>query len=371
MPAYFPRLRQGDRFGYRNSAGQLVLDARAARILSDIAEELRRLGKISATPPLQWADDRSGRRLSLALGQRINAKLSGAGAPYSFTEQEFTPGVGWADKAGGRTGSNAFEFNGVTGLSGQVTELEYFEVAGDWRFQFVRQMCKWTFVVHGPAGNALNGAVVTISQGGGPTLATCTTSGAGASAGTCSFSIAAGTYDVVVTPPALSGLATYTASIAHTCGQTTTITFSTDGSHVYLPSGCGPCGNSSMVYPTVIALTGGYHSGNAPYGFDVPNDTLTYSAVDGIWHGAATVTDHFPGSIPPGLAPDYDCTGKLRATCGGGGTFGLGLVYDDPTCSGFPSTGLGPSRGTAGSPPDTCNPFHCTGLAANPWVMDG
>jgi hypothetical protein len=126
----------GDRFGLVGPHGELILDASSARLLNEIRSEIKRLSNLTGVPPVNVAEDGSGRRISLDVTPPIEAKLSGSGAPYSFVEQSWT-GSAWADKPDGRSGMNAYECNAVTGLSGKVVRLRK-TLVDDWRFQFVK-----------------------------------------------------------------------------------------------------------------------------------------------------------------------------------------------------------------------------------------
>jgi len=69
---------------------------------------------------------------------RIWAKLSGGASPYSFVEVYGTAAGGWATLGGGVTGtSNAYAYNGVSGLTNKVVELTP-DGFGNWRFTFQR-----------------------------------------------------------------------------------------------------------------------------------------------------------------------------------------------------------------------------------------
>jgi hypothetical protein len=319
-----PPLRKGDTFGYRDKAGQLVLDARAAQWLNDLKDEIKRLGKVSAVPPLRWDEDQAGRRFSIDLPRTIHAKLSGAGPGYGYVEQIFTPGTGWADMTGGITGSNAYEYNGRTGLAGKVVELEYFPVANDWRFQWIANSCKWTFTVRGCNSVAIVGATVNLRQSGS-LIATGTTNGSGQ----LTLSVPAGTYDVEIVPVAGSGYQTYTSSTAHTCAQSTSITLSVDSNYTCRPNGC-VCDTQ----PNSLSITYTYPPGYA--GITLPDDTLVLSG--GSWIGSATFnypgqTDLYVGRISPnGCAYTW--------------TY-LNTTTNIPSGAGLHQAGM-----------NTCNPFH-------------
>lgn len=307
-----------------------------------IAERLERFANLSVSGGhLRLWEFPDGKHLALHVPVETLALLSGSSSPYSFVEVDESTSGAFATRGVGDSGTaNAYEINSVAGLGGKVVSLVWTE-AGDWRFQYVRVACNWTFVVHNPGGGAVSGAVVTISQGGGPTLATCTTSGAGS----CTFSIPADTYDVVVTPPSGSGYATYTATIAHTCAQTTTVTFSVDSDHLFF-SACGPC----LVYPKTITLTGSV---------SLPSDTLTWDTGLLLWVGTADLVTN------TSLGPD--CVGTYQANCSVGGKMQLSVKYTDPNnCATVTAQGLGQSGGLAGG--DSCNPLHA--VSGINWTMD-
>lgn len=159
----FKRYIAGDRFGKIGPSGRLILDDRAAQALNSIAQEIERIGKLSVMPPLILKDNASGRHVSLELPPEIWAKLGGAGNPYSFTEQAYVPGAGWANAVGGWTGTKAYEANGVSGLAGKVVRLAYERTSDDWRFQFVRLGPKKFTYCFGPTyfcdGSQVHGGV--------------------------------------------------------------------------------------------------------------------------------------------------------------------------------------------------------------------
>lgn len=115
---------------------------------------------------------------------RMDAKLSGTGAPYTCTEQAGTASGNWADRAGGRV-VPCYELNAQTGLAGQVVPA-WRDAAGVWRFEYARAGtgCTGTlsFTVKGCGGLALPGATVTAYDGPDntyPVLGTGTTDSAG------------------------------------------------------------------------------------------------------------------------------------------------------------------------------------------------
>jgi hypothetical protein len=126
----------GDRFGRIGRHGELILDTSAARLLNEIRAEIKCLSNLTGVPPVSVAEDGSGRRISINVTEPIVALLSGSSGPYSFTEQSWT-GSAWATLPGGRTGTNAYEVNGITGLGGKVVRLRK-TLVDDWRFQYVR-----------------------------------------------------------------------------------------------------------------------------------------------------------------------------------------------------------------------------------------
>jgi hypothetical protein len=87
--------------------------------------------------------------------------------------------------------------------------------------------CRWTFHVRSCNGNDAAGATVLLEQSG-VTIATGTTD----SMGSVTLDVPAGSYDVTVTPDLDSGHRDYTATLSHTCGQTTTVDLVNDSGHV-------------------------------------------------------------------------------------------------------------------------------------------
>lgn len=117
--------------------------------------------------------------------------------------------------------------------------------------------CDWIFHVLSCNGNNHAGAVVLLQQSG-VTIATGTTD----SVGLVTLDVPADTYDVTITPVSGSGHMTYTATLAHTCGQTTTVTLANDSDHVCNTGCCDAA-------PFTLALT----FTSDPH----PGATLTYT----------------------------------------------------------------------------------------------
>ncbi len=135
--ASFPRFKPGQSFGVQGQAGRIVLDEAAASLLNEAAAELRRLGNVSARPPLTWAEE-PGRRLGIDLPPQMWALLGGAGAPYTAVEQLYEVGTGWIERDGGRT-VEAWEYNTRPDLAGNVYLIHYEPTSNDWRFQDVHE----------------------------------------------------------------------------------------------------------------------------------------------------------------------------------------------------------------------------------------
>lgn len=87
------------------AAGQVL----GAKVLNGFFAELERLGKVTAQSPLTLADDASGMRIGVDLGERWWVKLTGGGTggKYAWTRQQPVAGGTWEDHAGGRTGTAA------------------------------------------------------------------------------------------------------------------------------------------------------------------------------------------------------------------------------------------------------------------------
>ncbi|AGA30019.1 hypothetical protein [Singulisphaera acidiphila] len=143
MAKKFPRFKAGEQFGLRGRNGELTLDKRAADLLNSAAEEMKRLGRVSVTPPLRWTETADGRKFACDFNPEIMVKLSGSGNPYSFVQQQYNPTTNtWSNMAGGRTGtSNCYESKGKSELAGKVVQIAWEPSAGDWRFQWVGFGC--------------------------------------------------------------------------------------------------------------------------------------------------------------------------------------------------------------------------------------
>jgi hypothetical protein len=174
--------RAGQPFGRRGRDGYLRLDGPAARRLDALRARVARLGNLRGVPPILVGESAAGRRIAAALERPFPAKLSGSANPYGYAEQAWT-GSAWADLATGRTGTDAFEANSVTGLGGKVVLLRR-TLVGDLRFQFVRyggvqqpacgQIC--VTVKDTCSGAILEGATVSVAKAGA-TVGSCTTTG--------------------------------------------------------------------------------------------------------------------------------------------------------------------------------------------------
>lgn len=242
-----PEFTEGEPAGVNSPSG-LRMGAKLANALAASAREIIRLGRLRVAPPLSLDDGTEGRRLGVKLTPQFWAKLSGSGNPYSFVQQQFTPGSGFTDMPGGRTvTSNAYDSNNQSGLSGSVVRVNYESTSNDWRFQFVRvdTRCAGTVIVRGCLLQGVDGASVTVTQGGS-TVASGTTSGGGLFA----FKIPKGTTTVAVTPPAGSGFAAYSSTFTYDCG-TVTVDLLLDSDHV-----CTPRCNNGI--PKTLFTSDGY-----------------------------------------------------------------------------------------------------------------
>jgi hypothetical protein len=239
-------------------------------------------------------EDRSrGQLLSgfgLALDRRVRGergffvRLSGAASPYSWAEvygQVAGSTFTWVTMPSGRSGTaNAYEQNSIAGLDGKVVKLVATEFANVWRFGFSRRtiLCNWTFTVRGGCNSELlAGATVNLRQSG-VLIATGTTD----ISGVAIIDVPAGTYDVEVIDTAGYGYSTYTASVAHTCSQSTTITLSVDVDH-FCETGCGNC----LSPPNVVNISWTYPAGWT--GTMWPNEALTWNASAVCWVGSTVV----------------------------------------------------------------------------------
>ena len=225
--------------------------------------------------PLEWVGDTIG----LSRPEGFYATLSGASSPYSFTEKYGTTGGAWATRV--RTGTtNAYEVNGLAGLSGKTVFLRP-GYPGEYLFQSssVAASCTGTVTVNVKCNSTnVASATVTISQGG-TTYATGSTNGSG------NFSTtalpASGTYDISVTK---SGFATYTSTFVYSCANITVNVVLSSSSNVVAGrvAGCGGnlVGASVTVTQGVSTLGTGTTDGSGNY-------SITLS---GWSSGAVTVT---------------------------------------------------------------------------------
>lgn len=127
--------------------------------------------------PLEWVGDTIG----LSRPEGFYATLSGASSPYSFTEKYGTTGGAWATRV--RTGTaNAYEVNGLAGLSGKTVFLRP-GYPGEYLFQSSSvgsTGCSTGTLVFTVTGCGVNqaGATVTVTGPGGFS-ASGTTNGSG------------------------------------------------------------------------------------------------------------------------------------------------------------------------------------------------
>lgn len=363
----------GDRFGLVGPHGELILDASSARLLNEIRSEIKRLSNLTGVPPVNVAEDGSGRRISLDVTPPIEAKLSGSGAPYSFVEQSWT-GSAWADKPDGRSGMNAYECNAVTGLSGKVVRLRK-TLVDDWRFQYVKLgaavvSCQTVCIpiVNCVSTTCLPGASVSVSsalqvtgvtvtgRGSGYTaLPTLTASGGGGGSG-ATFSVAMA-LDTVAINAAGTGyavgntltLAGGTRSVAATCtvtsigagGAITGVTIANPGVYTALPStpnnvfGPGTGGKLSLTWNVqgVTVSNGGFGYTSAP--------TLAFSS------GAATATATVGGGTAIGSCTTTGTVKTIGVFNGGSGyTTAPTLTIDPPPTGGTQATATCTVSGT-------------------------
>ena len=84
-------------------AGQTL----GAAVLNEIVDELERLGKVYAEPPLVFANDASGIRFAVNAGETWWVKLTsvGTGGKYAWARQRGVTGGTWAAHPGGQTGT--------------------------------------------------------------------------------------------------------------------------------------------------------------------------------------------------------------------------------------------------------------------------
>lgn len=356
LMAEFPRYRPGQPIGLRDAQGRIRINASLAKALNDAAAELKRLGNLTAQPPLRLTEDASGRRFALDRPPEIWAKLSGSANPYSFTEQSYDPDTNsWSDRTGGRTGDDCYEARGLTDLDGKVVRIGYERTSNDWRFQYVGYGCKWTFVVKdGCTGVPLSGASVSLSQAG-VEVASCSSA---AVTGECTLDVPAGTYDVTITPPSGTPYAAYSATLSHTCGETTTVSLDADSDSQCI-IGCGPC----SIYPKEITITWNRAAGPSSTGTAFGDETLVYSSdpllfpiAGGHWLGSEEYD--FPLFDPP--APK--CKLVMICTNVSNQTLAIWAVRTDG--------GGGDQIAAASFAAVTCSPFSVVGGVASPIFTD-
>jgi hypothetical protein len=134
--AYRPREPIGTVDGGGGGGGRIVLDEEAASGLNAILAEIRRIGRVSVAPPLEFGSGGAGGHWGLSRPSAIYAQLSGDGSPYRWAEARRTPGGGSALLTGGRVGT-AYEANGASGFDAEFATIRW-TMAGDWRFQVAR-----------------------------------------------------------------------------------------------------------------------------------------------------------------------------------------------------------------------------------------
>ena len=249
-----PRVKPGQLLGVRDERGLLRINATTAAYLNRLVAEIKRLGRVSAQPPLRWSEDASGRRFACDLVPAIWAKLSGSGNPYSYTQQRYNPATNtWSDMAGGRTGtSNCYESTGKAGLAGKVVRLEYVATANDWRFHYVGSgppTLAWTFNVFGCGSKAIPGATIELRQSG-VLIDSCVTGDGtgGTTLGRCTINVPAGTYDITIIGPTGAGFVTSTSTASIAAAKTTNTTLASDASHI-----CSTC--CGFAFPNTIHFT--------------------------------------------------------------------------------------------------------------------
>jgi hypothetical protein len=304
-----PTFRPGESFGLPSVDGLIRLRTSDAARLNALKAEIRRLGKLTATPPLYLSDEPPGRNLSLKGNSGFYAKLSGASSPYSFVEQVGTAGGTWAAAVGGNVGTaNAYEVNGVAGLANDIVWLES-GYPGDYRFQWVSfaTPCSgnFQFGLTG-CGAAVPGATITLTLGG-TTVATGTTDISG------NLSLhysSAGTYNYTITK---TNCRTITGSITATCSnQNILIANYLDAN----PGGTTLTLTTSLGAITLTQVGGSQCQWSGPYTWVSP---FTGSSLSGVWTfkvvgvGSYTVSDSAnnfctggPGAIfPMDGGPNY------------------------------------------------------------------
>jgi hypothetical protein len=212
-------------------------------------------------------------------------------------------------------------------------------------------VCNWTFTIRGCRNLLRVGDTVNLRQSG-VLIATGTTDGSGQ----VTLSVPAGTYDVEVVPTD-ARYATNTASRAHTCNQSTSITLLPTSDYA-----CGgDCFNCELIPATVVGTQGADATG-------IEQMSGTYT-----WRGA-------PPQRPTLTAFRYwDLTLKtigsqtyiFSITCGTPGVvvtahpvgLGGGIGGDTPVYAGTPNAG------------STCVPFHYeipnTTAGHDPCTVDG
>lgn len=192
-------------------------------------------------PPLEWIGD----AISLARPEGFYATLSGASSPYSFTEKYGSSGGAWTTRV--RTGTaNAYEVNGLAGLSGKTVFLRP-GYPGEYLFQSTNagstgcSTGTLVFTVTGCSGAALSGATVTVTGPGGFS-ASGTTNGSGQ----VTFSVVgypAGTYSYTVSLSPRYASASGTKSVI--CGVTNSVSVSLSAASGYTCiTGC--CGSQPI-----------------------------------------------------------------------------------------------------------------------------
>jgi hypothetical protein len=362
----------GDRFGRIGRHGELILDTSAARLLNEIRAEIKRLGNLTGVPPVSVAEDGSGRRISINVTEPIVALLSGSAGPYSFTEQSWT-GSAWAALAGGRTGTNAYEVNGLTGLGGKVVRLRK-TLVDDWRFQYVKlgaavtacqtvcipvvncsTACLPGATVSVSSAQQVTGVTVTASGGGYTALPTLTASGGGGGTG-ATFAVAMA-LDTVTINAAGTGyavgntltLAGGTRSVAATCtvtsigagGAITGVTIAIPGVYTALPPtpnnvfGPGTGGKLSLTWKVqgVTVSNAGFGYASAP--------ALAFSS------GAATATATAGGGTAIGSCTTIGTVKTIGVFNGGSGyTTAPILTLSAPPAGGTQATATCTVSGT-------------------------
>jgi hypothetical protein len=190
--------------------------------------------------------------------------------------------------------------------------------------------CAWSFHVTGQCGDGDRPAVVIELRQSGSLI----DSGSTNAFGDLGFGdLPAGSYDVTATPPDESGYTAYTGTIAHVCGETTTITLAPDVGHF-----CGSC--SACPEARQLSLT----VNPTPDGSGLVDDTLTWND-HGSWVGA----HEFPFDEPGGV-------GHYELSCSEG-VFTLVIRYDWTDMLGPHTLVAAVGGGTISS----CHPYKADG----------